>query len=60
MLKCQSQRKLNTITVKGKDVTNPKNIVNGFNNSFTNIGSPNLSKTIPKSKNEIKIFLNNS
>ena len=58
-LKYQSQRKRNTITVKGKNVTNPENIANGFNNSFTNIG-PNLSKTIPKSKNEIKIFLNNS
>ena len=58
-MKYQSQRKLNTITVKVKDVTNPENIVNGFNILFTNIG-PILSKTIPKSKNEIKIFLNNS
>ena len=59
MLKHESKRQPSIITVKGKDVTNPKNIANAFNNIFTNIG-PSLSKTIPQSKKNFKNFLNNS
>ena len=58
-LKHESKRQPSIITVKGKDVTNPKNIANAFNNFFTNIG-PSLSKTIPQSKENFKNFLNNS
>ena len=58
-LKHESKRQPSVITVKGKDVTNPKNIANAFNNFFTNIG-PSLSKTIPQSKENFKNFLNNS
>ena len=58
-LKYKSKRQPCIITVKGKDVTNPKNIANAFNNFFTNIG-PSLSKTIPQSKKNFKNFLNNS
>ena len=58
-LKHESKRQPSVITVKGKDVTNPKNIANAFNNFFTNIG-PSLSKTIPQSKKNFKNFLNNS
>ena len=34
MLKHESKRQPSIITVKGKDVTNPKNIANAFNNFF--------------------------
>ena len=47
------------ITVKGKYVTNPKNIANAFNTFFTNIG-PSKSKTIPQFKKNFKNFLINS
>ena len=47
------------ITVKGKYVTNPKNIANAFNTFFTNIG-PSKSKTIPQCKKNFKNFLTNS
>ena len=55
----RSKRQPSIITVKGKDITNPKNIVNALNNFSTNIG-PSLSKTIPQSKKNFKNFLNNS
>ena len=58
-LKHKSKRQPSIITVKVKNVTNPKNIANAFNNFFTNIG-PTLSKTIPQSKKNFKNFLNNS
>ena len=48
-LKHKSKRQPSIITVKGKDITNPENIANAFNNFFTNIG-PSLSKTILQSK----------
>ena len=57
--KHKSKRQPSIITVKGKDLANPKNITNAFNNFFTNIG-PTLSKTIPQSKKNFKTFLNNS
>ena len=57
--KHKSKRQPSIITVKGKDLTNPKNITNAFNNFFTNIG-PSLSKTIPQSKKNFKNFLDNS
>ena len=57
-LKHKSKRQPSITTVKGKDVTNPKNIVNAFNNFFTNIG-PSLSKIILQSKKNFKNFLNN-
>ena len=57
--KHKSKRQPSIITVKGKDLANPKNITNAFNNFFTNIG-PSLSKTIPQSKKNFKNFLNNS
>ena len=50
-LKHKSKRQPSTINVKGKDVTNPKNIANAFNIFFTNIG-PCLSKAIPQSHKE--------
>ena len=55
-LKHKSKRQPSIITVKGKDITNPKNIVNALNNFSTNIG-PSLSKTIPQSKKNFKNFL---
>ena len=58
-LKKKIKRQLNTITVKGKDVANPKNITNIFNNFFEKVG-PSLSKTTTKSKKQFKYFLNNS
>ena len=58
-LKHKSKRQPSIITVKGKGVTNPKNIANGFNIFFTNIG-PSSSKTIPQFKKNFKNFLNNS
>ena len=58
-LKHKSKRQFSIITVKGKDVTNPKNISNAFNNFFTNIGL-SLPKTILQSKKNFKNFLNNS
>ena len=57
--KHKSNRQPTIITVKDKDVTNPKNIANVFNNFFTNIG-PSLSNTIPQSKKNFKKLLNNS
>ena len=54
-LKYNQKRQTYTITVNEKDVTNPKNIANAFNNFlYTNIGL-SLSKTITGSK----YFLNN-
>ena len=58
-LKHKNKRQPSIITVKGKDVTNPKNIANAFKIFFTNIG-PSLSKTILQSKNNFANFLNNS
>ena len=58
-LKYKNKRQPSIITVKGNDVTNPKNIANAFNNFFTNI-VPSSSKTICKSKQKFKNFLNNS
>ena len=58
-LKHKSKIQPSIIIVKDKNVTNPKNIANAFNNFFTNIG-PSLSKTIPQSKKNFKNFLNNS
>ena len=58
-LKHKSKRQPSIITLKAKDVTNPKNIANAFNNFLTNIG-PSLSKTIPQSKMNFKNFLKNS
>ena len=58
-LKHKSKIQPSIINVKDKNVTNPKNIANAFNNFFTNIG-PSLSKTIPQSKKNFKNFLNNS
>ena len=55
-LKHKNKRQPRIITVKGKDVTNPKNIANAFNNFFTNIG-PSLSKTILQSKKNFTSFL---
>ena len=57
-LKHKSKIQPSIIIVKDKNVTNPKNIANAFNNFFTNIG-PSLSKTIFQSKN-FKNLLNNS
>ena len=59
ILKHESKKHPSIITVKGTDVTNPKNVTNAFNNFFTNIGS-SLSKTFPQSKKNFKSFLNNS
>ena len=53
-LKYKSKRQPNIITVKGKNVTNSKNIANAFNNCFANIG-PSLPKVIPKSKKQITV-----
>ena len=58
-LKHKNKGQLSIITVKDKDLTNPKNIGNAFNNFFTNIG-PSLSKTILQSQKKIINFLNNS
>ena len=58
-LKHKSKKQPSIIAVKGKDVTNPKNITNAFNNFFINIG-PSLAKTIPQSNKNFKNFLNNS
>ena len=57
-LKHKNKGQPSIITVKGKDITNPKNIANAFNNIFTNIG-PSLSKTILQSKDNFTNFLNN-
>ena len=59
MLKHKNKRQPSIITVKGNNVTNPKNIANDFNNFFTNIG-PGLSKTNLQSKKNFTNFLNNS
>ena len=59
MLKHKNKRQPNIIIAKGKDMTNPKNIANAFNNFFTNIG-PSLSKTIVQSKKNFTNFLHNS
>ena len=45
-LKCKTKRQRNILTLKGKDVTNSKNIANPFKNYFTNT-SPSLSESIP-------------
>ena len=58
-LKHKSKKQPSIIAVKGKDVTNPKNITNVFNNFFINIG-PSLAKTTPQSNKNFKNFLNNS
>ena len=57
-LKHKTKRQPRIITEKGKDITNPKNIANAFNNFFTNIG-PSLSTSILQSKKNFKNFLNN-
>ena len=44
--KIQKQSSSNNVNVKGKDITNPADITNAFNNFFIGIG-PNPSKTIP-------------
>ena len=54
-LKYKCKRQSSIITVKGKDVTNPKNIADTFNNIFIKIGP----KTVPKSKQKFKKFFNN-
>ena len=59
MLKKKSKGQLNIITVKGKDVKNPKNITKAFKKVLIKIG-PSLSKTITKSKRQFKNFLYNS
>ena len=58
-LKSKSKIHLNIIKVKGKDITNPIEIVNAFSNFFINIG-PNLSKSILDSNKPFKNFLKNS
>ena len=55
----KSKRQPRIIAVKGKNVTNPKNIPNAFNIFLKNI-DPSLSKAIPQSKRKFKKFLNNS
>ena len=52
-LKHKSKRQPSIVSVKGKDVTNPKKKL------FTNIG-PSLSKTTLQSNKNFKNFLNNS
>ena len=60
-LKAKSKSKIdpNIVKVKGKDITNPIEIANAFNNFFINTG-PNLSKTILDSSKPFKNFLKNS
>ena len=58
-LKSKSKIHPNIVKVKGKDITNPIEIPNAFNNFFINIG-PNLSKTILDSSKPFKNFLKNS
>ena len=58
-LKSKSKIHPNIVKVKGKDITNPIEIANAFNNFFINIG-PNLSKTILDSSKPFKNFLKNS
>ena len=58
-LKPKSKAHPNIVKVKGKDITNPIEIANAFNNFFINIG-PNLSKTILESSKPFKNFLKNS
>ena len=58
-LKSKSKAHPNIVKVKGKDITNPIEIANAFNNFFINIG-PNLSKTILDSSKPFKNFLKNS
>ena len=58
-LKHKNKRQPSIITVKVKDITNPKNIANAFNNFFANIGR-SLSKTVLQSKKNFTNFLNNS
>ena len=50
-VKCKGTRQHNILTKKGKDVTNPRDIANAFNNLSIDIG-PTLSKTIPSSQNK--------
>lgn len=45
-LKYKSSRQPNIITIKPREITNPKNIANDSNNFFTNI-FPSFSKRIP-------------
>ena len=45
--------------MKGKDITNPADIANAFNNFFVEI-APNMSKTIPDSTKPFRNFLKNS
>ena len=47
------------VKLKGKDITNPADIANAFNNFFVEI-APNLSKTIPDSTKPFRNFLKNS
>ena len=58
-LKSKSKAHPNIVKVKGKDITNPIEIANAFNNFFINIG-PNLSKTILDSSKPFKNFLKDS
>ena len=55
-LKHKNKRQPRIITVKGNDITNPKNITNTFNQFFTN----SLPKAIPQSRKKIKMFFNKS
>ena len=55
-LKHKNKRQPSIITVKGNDITNPKNITNTFNQFFTN----SLPKAIPQSRKKIKMFFNKS
>ena len=60
MLKCKGTRQHNILTKKGKDVTNPRDIANAFNNLSIDTG-PTLSKTIPSSQNKnLRFFKNRS
>ena len=58
-LKSKSKVHLNIVKVKGKDITNPTEIANAFNNVFKSFGS-NLSKTIIDSSKPFQKFLKNS
>ena len=54
-LKSKSKIHPNIVKVKGKDIMNPIEIANAFNNVFMNIGL-NLSKTILDSSKPFKTF----
>ena len=58
-LKYKSKVHPNIVRVKSKNITNPTDIANIFNNFFIDIGS-NLSKTIPDSSKLFRNFHKNS